>query len=142
MTLDTALAHEPRTTTVIEQLKTLTEFAEQQGLLRNFAQSKMLFAKATALGEQAVARTPDNGDLFYAVQRCWWRATFRPLPGQRSFDRAAMLRVTTALESRQTRFAVASDDAQTIRAILWRCYTALAESARRDGNAPRVRPTL
>lgn len=136
MTLDTALAHEPRTTTVIEQLNTLTEFAEQQGLLRNFAQSKMLFAKATALGEQAVARTPDNGDLFYAVQKVLVARNISALYlGNGQFDRAAMLRVTTALESRQTRFAVASDDAQTIRAILWRCYTALAESARRDGNA-------
>jgi hypothetical protein len=54
--LDAALAIRPQTTTAVEQLKTLTEFAEQQGLYRNFPKSSALFARAAALGSEATTR--------------------------------------------------------------------------------------
>ena len=42
----------------------------------------------------------------------------------------------------QAAHAPASDDAQTIRAILWRCYMALAEASRRSGGVDGARQAV
>lgn len=141
--LDAALAIRPQTTTAVEQLKTLTEFAEQQGLYRNFPKSSALFARAAALGSEATTRAADDADLFYAVQKVIVARNISALYlGNGSFDQSAMEQSAQALVARQAAHAPASDDTQTIRAILWRCYTALAEASRRSGGADGARQAV
>jgi hypothetical protein len=62
--------------------------------------------------------------------------------GNGSFDQSAMEQSAQALVARQAAHAPASDDTQTIRAILWRCYTALAEASRRSGGADGARQAV
>lgn len=133
--LDASLAIRPETLAAIEQIKVLAEFAEQQGLFRNFAKSNALFEKAMVLGRAASARAPEHDDLFYAVQKAIVaRNVSAHYLGNGVFDRTAMEASAAALESRLTAFNPETDDAQTIRAILWRCYTVLAADASKAGS--------